>query len=97
MSSRNMLLSADLRAEAPLIYRTLSQAREKLQEGMPPAALEAWAMEQLSTSLLRPEYFTLADAETLQAVEDANAHKHIVACTAVWAGKVRLIDNHLLK
>lgn len=97
MSSRNMLLSEEHRAEAPLIYNTLLQAGEKLQQGVSVAELEAWALEQLSTSLLRPEYFTLADAETLQPVQDTQDHKHIVACTAVWAGTVRLIDNHLLK
>lgn len=97
MSSRNVLLSPERRAEAPLIYQTLSQAREKLRQGMSTAALEEWAIQQLTTDLLKPEYFTLADAETLQPVKEAKDHKHIVACTAVWAGPVRLIDNHLLK
>ena len=34
---------------------------------------------------------------TLQEIKDPKKHKLIVACTAVWAKDVRLIDNMILK
>jgi len=45
----------------------------------------------------RPEYFTIADARTLRSIDSPRDSDYVVACTAVWAGEVRLIDNMVLR
>ena len=45
----------------------------------------------------KPEYFEIVDGRTLMPVDTFNDSDFIVACTAVWAGDVRLIDNMILK
>ena len=37
------------------------------------------------------------DGNTLKPIENPANHDYIVACVATWAGKVRLIDNLILK
>ena len=55
------------------------------------------ALEKLDIPDFRPEYFEIADGKTLLSVEDAGQHQFIVACCAVWAGDVRLIDNIIIR
>lgn len=104
MSSRNMRLSTEMRAVAPAIYQTLLWAKESLKQGRSVAEIQAEAMQRLSSVGLRPEYFDLVDGDTLQPIRQREAHAFnngtgsssvIVACTAVFAGDVRLIDNCL--
>ena len=98
LSSRNLRLSPAHRAAAPQIYASLQQAETALAAGQSIADIEAQATAQLTSPLLKPEYFTLADADSLQPLQgNAELPPRIVACTAVWAGEVRLIDNHLLR
>ncbi|MCO6484929.1 MAG: pantoate--beta-alanine ligase [Saprospiraceae bacterium] len=96
MSSRNALLTPADRRRAPSIADTLSWTGTVLNQ-LPPRAIEAEAMERLRRAGLEPEYVSLADGFTLQPVEDPARHAVIVACAAARAGKVRLIDNLLLK
>jgi pantothenate synthetase len=44
-----------------------------------------------------PEYFEIVDGKTLQSIENLDEHDHVVACTAVKVGEVRLIDNLEMK
>ena len=97
LSSRNVRLTAENRIKAPLIYQTLMTAKEKLAAGESVASIEKWAMQQLSIPGFRPEYFSIVDADTLSAVKKIANHKTIIACTAVWAGNIRLIDNMFLR
>jgi pantoate--beta-alanine ligase len=97
MSSRNMRLTPDSRAAAPRIFQVLKGAKEDLGR-LPVSAIQEKALQILShTPPLRPEYFELVDGQTLEPIEDPTQHESIVACTAVWAGDVRLIDNHFMK
>ncbi len=95
MSSRNQRLTEESRKLAPKIHETLVAARTWLDE-MPVEAVKAKAMEELSASGLKPEYFEIVDRQQLQLITDWSAQDEAVACTAVWAGEVRLIDNILL-
>lgn len=97
MSSRNVLLSSEHRAQAPQLYETLKWVAESLAENKTPDGLEQQALARLTTDYLQAEYFSIVDGHTLQTVSDSNAHDLIVACTAVWAGEVRLIDNMIIK
>ncbi len=93
MSSRNVRLSAQMRAAAPAIHQTLQWAKTALATGQPALAIQETAMEMLSKADLRPEYFEIVDGVTLLNVSDKNSSNFIVACTAAFAGEVRLIDN----
>lgn len=95
MSSRNSRLIPEIRKEATVLFKTLGAAKQKIKE-TPVEEVKAWAMRQLSIPGFRPEYFEIVDAKTLRAVDKIRPTQSIIACTAVWAGEVRLIDNLLL-
>lgn len=97
MSSRNVRLTPTERSAAPLISNVLRDVRERFRAGEEAHHLERAAMARLEKAdHLRPEYFEIVDGRTLQPWSAANPQGRPVACTAVWAGKVRLIDNFLL-
>ena len=96
MSSRNVRLTAQNRKKASIIYRVLNQAEQWLNEGKPLQYITEMAMEFLEIPDFSPEYFILIDGRTLLPLKENDA-EIIVACTAVWAGDVRLIDNKILK
>ena len=97
MSSRNVRLTPENRANAQEIHRVLKYVKRNKYKRSPDE-LESYAMERLaSIKNFRPEYFTIADARTLRQTDDLQDSDYVVACTAVWAGEVRLIDNMILK
>lgn len=97
LSSRNVRLQPDLRVRATILHQTLTEAKAKLAAGIPVSDIEQWALEQLQQPGFRPEYFTIANGNTLQTLAAGTPlPERVVACTAVWAGDVRLIDNMLL-
>lgn len=96
MSSRNMRLDAEARRAAPAIYRALSEARNLFPEMDAPAICRK-AMKTMEDVGLRPEYFEIVDGRTLQPIGNPHQPDMVVACTAAWAGDVRLIDNIVLK
>lgn len=97
MSSRNLRLIPELRREVPAIYATLRWAREALAD-RPSAEVQAIGLQRLQQHQLRPEYFEVVDANSLEPVALASAHRAgVVACVAAWAGEVRLIDNIVVK
>lgn len=96
MSSRNMRLSPDMRAVAPVIYQTLGWARMEMQQH-PASVVQAQAMERLRQAGLRPEYFDIVDGISLLPVGHWEDSDFVVACTAAFAGEVRLIDNLVFK
>jgi pantoate--beta-alanine ligase len=95
-SSRNVRLTDRMRAIAPVIYQTLLQAKAQLGQKAIPE-IQAQAMQQYVQVGFKPEYFEIVDGITLQPVTNPKKHTLIVACMAVWAEEVRLIDNMVLK
>ena len=94
MSSRNRRLDAPARAAAPLLYRVLAAAAEQVRQGVPPAQVQAAAAAALAAEpLLTPEYFAVADAQTLQPLAAYGPGRAVVLCLAAHLGGVRLIDN----
>ncbi len=93
MSSRNVRLTPEHRADAPRIRRALEGARSLLQFGERSAApFLAAARKHLEDSpFLRIDYLELVDAETLQPVGPIK--RPAVLATAVFYGDVRLIDH----
>ena len=93
MSSRNTRLTNEHRIAAPFIYKTLKQA--KIEFGIKSAVdVVNWAINEFKKQpLLELEYFEIADEETLQTIENKNLKQKYRAFIAVFAGKIRLIDN----
>ena len=96
MSSRNVRLSPEFRAAAPVIYQCLLDAK-RLYPEMDAAAITARTMQKMESAGLRPEYFEIVDGRTLLPVGNPRQADFVVACTAAWAGDVRLIDNVVLR
>lgn len=105
MSSRNVRLTPEMRAIAPIIYQTLLGAQTALAENRPVEKIESESMQKLRDAGLRPEYFEIVDGISLQNIPNTGALEAlrgaenqgiIVACTAAFAGEVRLIDNLVL-
>lgn len=96
-SSRNVRLLPKHRKKASIIHRVLEQAQQWINEGRSPIEITYKAMEYLEIPGFKPEYFDIVDGKTLKKITSSEKVDLIVACTAVWAGDVRLIDNMVLK
>lgn len=96
-SSRNVRLDPAIRNRANILYETLLSVKENVDRSTDLNYLENWALEQLRIPDFQPEYFRIVNAETLESVELLSDASSVIACTAVWAGDVRLIDNLFLK
>ncbi len=96
MSSRNRRLAPDIRQQATIIYQALLQGKTDIDKHSPSELTER-AMQQLAIPGFKPEYFEIVDGYSLQPITQWEGHEYIVACTAVWAGDVRLIDNMIFK
>jgi pantoate--beta-alanine ligase len=96
LSSRNVHLSAEERAAAPILRRALLGARaawdggERSADALRRAMGDVLAQEPLAS----PEYVSVADAETLREVDRVDGPA--LLSLAVRFGKTRLIDNELL-
>jgi pantoate--beta-alanine ligase len=96
MSSRNALLTQEARSAAPRIYKALQMAAQ-LFGTTPVPEIRRKAIEFLNQPPLEPEYFEIVDPRTLQPIDSTEECTEALACAAVKAGEVRLIDNTLLK
>lgn len=96
MSSRNLRLSAEMRTSAPVIYYTLQWAKTALLANQPVKSVKLDALKRIKAAGLRPEYFEIVDGQTLLSIQDRGENESVVACTAAFAGDVRLIDNLIL-
>lgn len=97
MSSRNLRLSPEMRAAAPVIFQALEEARAAFASGITADSLRQRAFERMQQAGLRPEYFDIVDGYTLLPLPSVKDAPFVVACTAAWAGDVRLIDNVVLQ
>lgn len=93
LSSRNTLLDANHKKNAPHIYATLKKARNLASE-LSVSDLKKWITDEInSNSYLETEYVEIVDDTTLKITEDWKEAGTKVACVAVYAGNIRLIDN----
>jgi len=93
MSSRNRYLSAEERAQAPVLRRALLEAQAAAKAGISaPGKLRAHVVKRIKTaSLARIDYVEVVDAETLG--KPGAKTKKVLIAVAVGFGKTRLIDN----
>jgi len=93
MSSRNKLLLPEHRNIAPVIFQTLLQAKE-LARTKSVAEVKEFVVNQINAKeLLRVEYFDIVNDTTLLPAQSWEETGTKVGCIALYAGKVRLIDN----
>jgi len=96
MSSRNAYLTPDQRPAALTLYRSLLQARKRIETGERDAARILKEVRDLITA--QPEthidYLSICDPETLIDVERID--RPALMALAVKVGKTRLIDNTIL-
>ena len=96
MSSRNERLTKETRAKAGIVYKTLKTIkRNKSKKSI--AELIENGLKKLNIPPFEPEYLTLVDGYKLTPVTDVETSDYVVACVAVWADGVRLIDNIIVK
>ncbi len=93
MSSRNTRLTKEQRNLAPLIYKTLLQA--KAWKGKKDISqINQWVEHFFNTHPdFELDYFCIADAQSLQPTHLLNKVGKTRAFIAVKLGEVRLIDN----
>lgn len=95
MSSRNKRLTEPQRNIAGLIYQCLVSIQTK--NGLQSFAIIKKECEDILTKKgFKVDYVTLADAATLNVLNEYNSDKQMVALIAAFIGDVRLIDNLVL-
>jgi len=95
MSSRNTrLLPAD-RIKATTISKALRYVKENLKPGN-TKKIKDEAMEMLLQKGFLIDYVEIANADTLDLVENWNGKQKVVALTAAFLNNVRLIDNMVI-
>ncbi|MDZ5604400.1 pantoate--beta-alanine ligase [Pseudomonas sp. RP23018S] len=96
LSSRNGYLTADERAVAPVVYRTLTQLADGLRRGRRDyPALLAEGKAQLQAAGLRTDYLEVRHAVSLQPAQIDD--RDLVILLAAYLGSTRLIDNLYLQ
>ena len=93
MSSRNIRLTKKQREQAPFIYKTLKTAALKFKT---KSILEIndWIKNEFDKhAVLSLEYFEIANEDNLQTAHAKEKDKKYRAFIAVFAEKIRLIDN----
>ncbi|WP_129714314.1 pantoate--beta-alanine ligase [Pedobacter sp. SYP-B3415] len=95
MSSRNIHLSETDRKHALILSRALQYVQANFRKKPLQELLEHAKSFFKNVAGLELEYFTIANGETLQPVEN-DAEVNIVALVAARVGTTRLIDNMIL-
>lgn len=91
VSSRNGQLTAEQRAEAPVLYRALCDCRDAVQAG----ARTADELEKVFAAMIGDpgciRYFTAVEADTMAPLDELAGSVRLLASIAL--GSVRLLDN----
>ncbi|WP_314426480.1 pantoate--beta-alanine ligase [uncultured Microbacterium sp.] len=96
MSSRNVYLDADARAQATALNRALDAAEAVLVSGERDGdGIRSAALSVLGEASIDAEYLELRDAETLQPVDAVE--RDALLLVAARVGAARLIDNRLMR
>jgi len=95
MSSRNMRLNLEQRAQAPIIYKTLLFLKDNLGKGS-LKDLKKEAINLLEEQGVRADYIEIADAKTLKPINEWDSRTNILGLAAGYIDGVRLIDNLIL-
>lgn len=97
LSSRNQYLNKAERQAAPILYRSLQEAKRMIQSGERRSSNIIHRMEEMikGEKLAKIDYLAIVDGETLE--ERERVEGKLLIALAVWIGKIRLIDNLVLE
>lgn len=95
MSSRNMRLNEAEKIQAQKIHETLQSIKNGLATH-DPEELKRTAIDNLSANGFVVDYVEIADAKTLQPIENRDNTSTVVVLIAAYLNEVRLIDNLLI-
>jgi pantoate--beta-alanine ligase len=96
LSSRNAYLSAEERAEAPALFRSLNEVANEVRSGhLDIFELERKAMAKLAARGWKPDYVSIRKRADLQppSAGDLAQGEKLVVLAAARLGITRLIDN----
>lgn len=93
MSSRNLLLQKSDRVHASVIRELLLKSVE-MKNKASVVEVKKYIVEALNdVDNFKTEYFEIVNADTLQPLNSWTEDVPKAACVAVFAGRIRLIDN----
>jgi pantoate--beta-alanine ligase len=92
MSSRNVYLSPQERAAAPVLFKAMKQCAQRLRAGDDVQGVMAGGLEMIRNVGFAVDYFEVRHAETLAPVA-SSAERPLRILVAAKIGKTRLIDN----
>lgn len=95
MSSRNLRLSEDARTKAPLIYDTLVWIKQQIKPGN-LQSIKNRAVDNLNAGGFKTDYVEIANAASLQIVDEWDGNTVLVILIATFIDDIRLIDNILV-
>jgi pantoate--beta-alanine ligase len=98
MSSRNAYLSPRERAEAPLIYKSLAEAKKMYDDGLRDSRQIKNSVLSIlnNASLIKPEYVEIVDTVHVKPLDEIEVPALLaIACRTAETG-TRLIDNVVL-
>lgn len=95
MSSRNKRLNAEERKQAPLIYQSLVQTQQRLQQGQSMSQIRSDIAHQMAQAGIRLEYLELVETQNLSRLNHVVPKS--ILLVAAYLGEVRLIDNLMLE
>lgn len=96
MSSRNVRLSKEARLQATAIFNSFWAVKSKLRNGDVNFFLETHKTFLLENGFESIDYFTIANAITLENINNWNGKDKIVILAAAFIDGVRLIDNMII-
>ncbi len=98
MSSRNMYLSESERAEAPVLYKSLTYAKNAIGKGERNAVKLATEITSMITAKKNavPDYVKIVSTDTFEDVDTLKEGEQYYILLACKFGNTRLIDNFLM-
>lgn len=104
MSSRNVYLNEEQRKDAPVLYKALQYAKRKIDEGynrdIDFLTHQMYKLIRSRPGVTNIDYISLNDSESLKpykSFKEIAKNAEILISLAVRFGKIRLIDNILIK
>lgn len=94
LSSRNVRLTPEQRAEAPGIYRVLTESVDMMKDGADVETVRNYVVDTINRlPFMTVEYYSIVDGHTMQPIAAWSDTDYAAGCITVYCGDVRLIDN----
>ena len=92
MSSRNIRLNEESRKKAPALFETLNYLKKNIQPGS-LKRLKEEGRSKMEQSGFKVDYVEIADANSLEIVDNYDGNQELVGLIAAFIQEIRLIDN----